>query len=93
MIRRGPTRIVLKLEDLEEFENYKRELLQKRKEKEDAEGQGPNSEAGTTEIAAATAESLSLLDPKVRQERIQERIGYDPRPVPAASNRIGEIRE
>ena len=92
MIRRGPTRIVLKLEDLEEFENYKRELLQKRKEKEDAEGQGQGSETGT-EIAATTAESLSLLDPKARQERIQERIGYDPRPVPAASNRIGEIRE
>ncbi len=91
MIRRGPTRIVLKLEDLEESENYKWELLQKRKEKEEATGEGPSSTTSETDVAAAAA-AAELLDPKARQERIRERIGYDPRPVPAASNRIGELR-
>ncbi|XP_071476504.1 anaphase-promoting complex subunit CDC26-like [Diadema antillarum] len=98
MIKRGPTRIVLKLEDLEEFDNIKKELEQKRRV-EQVVGLSPTekgAQSNTSNGAAAGQETVvpagEIADPRARDERIRARIGFDPRPVPTTSHRIGEFR-
>ncbi|XP_022111468.1 anaphase-promoting complex subunit CDC26-like [Acanthaster planci] len=92
MIRRGPTRIALKIDDISEFETFKKELEQQRREKQQLDGtaaemEGIEGQDGGT--PSVVGDSVKDMDPKARQERIQQRIGYDPRPAPSTSSRIG----
>ncbi|XP_033105753.1 anaphase-promoting complex subunit CDC26-like [Anneissia japonica] len=96
MIKRGPTRIEPRLEDIDEFERLKKELENKRREKNQTP-QPSNTDQSTSSPAQDTAmEGLPLglaVDAKQKQEEIHRRIGYDPTPVQTASNRIGELRD
>ncbi|KAK7482890.1 hypothetical protein BaRGS_00025923 [Batillaria attramentaria] len=75
MLRRTPTRIELKIDDLEEFEAVKkaRELEQKQK-KTLAESASPSMHA-TPEVVGN----------KSRMDTVFQRIGYDPKPLPQPS--------
>lgn len=76
MLRRNPTRIELKLDDREEYEQLKREREVERKAAQSSE---------TTEVAMLQ-EPSSEYSGKTKQEIIQMRIGYDPTPLPQISN-------
>lgn len=71
MIRRCPTRIELKLEDLKEYESIKKEIEEAKKMqvKSTLGNTSLNNSSGTNPIGA------SLKD---RQDIINERIGYCP---------------
>ncbi|KAM8995961.1 anaphase-promoting complex subunit CDC26 [Guaruba guarouba] len=71
MLRRKPTRLELKLDDIEEFESIRKDLEGRRKQREDAEA------AGAAEEAAAAALGT---DHKSREQMINDRIGYKPQP-------------
>lgn len=62
MIRRNPTRIELKIDDLHEYETHKKELDDKKGNEDTGSASGPES-------------SVPL---KTRVEIIQQRIGYKP---------------
>ena len=67
MLRRKPTRIELKLDDLSEWEAA---IKEKEKNKVRAQGQAtPVTEADPSQN-------------KSKKDLIHERIGYDPRPLP-----------
>jgi anaphase-promoting complex subunit 12 len=69
MIRRDPTRIELKLDDIQEYEQLKREMDAKRQAaKNNLLGASPSDTAKDTFVA------------KTSTEIIHERIGYDPKP-------------
>ncbi|NWQ68626.1 anaphase-promoting complex subunit CDC26 isoform X2 [Chiroxiphia lanceolata] len=71
MLRRKPTRLELKLDDIEEFESVRKELEGRRKQRDEAE-----AAAGGEEAAA-----LALgTEHKSREQLINERIGYKPQP-------------
>jgi len=70
MLRRKPTRIELKMDDLEEF-NKKRE-----KERESAANRLAKADPNLTPEVYTT---------KSRMELIHARIGYDPKPLPQPS--------
>ncbi|NXK32194.1 CDC26 protein, partial [Piprites chloris] len=71
MLRRKPTRLELKLDDIEEFESVRKELEGRRKQRDEAE-----AAAGGEETAA-----LALgTEHKSREQLINERIGYKPQP-------------
>ena len=74
MKRRDPTRIELKLDDIQEYEQMKRDLEQKGK---------PDADTNT-EIQGSTtgggAEANNAGGAKSRTETIHRRIGYDPAP-------------
>ena len=72
MLRRKPTRIELKGEDVEEYEKAK-EMWDKEKEKE---------EKGAKTQSLLDDSLLALNDPK-RISKIHERIGYKPETVPS----------
>jgi len=75
MKRRDPTRIELKLDDIQEYEQMKRELEKNKAvmDESNAEMQESTSGNGTDpNNAAGTAQS--------RTETIHRRIGYDPAP-------------
>ena len=72
MLRRKPTRIELKGEDVEEFEKAKK-MWTKDTKKEDEEGKAQN---------VLDDSLLALNDPK-RISKIHERIGYKPETVPS----------
>ncbi|XP_051664030.1 anaphase-promoting complex subunit CDC26 isoform X1 [Manacus candei] len=66
MLRRKPTRLELKLDDIEEFESVRKELEGRRKQRDEAE-----AAAGGEEAAA-----LALgTEHKSREQLINERIG------------------
>ncbi|KAJ9595772.1 hypothetical protein L9F63_013016 [Diploptera punctata] len=67
MIRRSPTRIELKLEDIQEYESMRREQ-ESRKEQQAAENHGGGVEPWVPGVT------------KTKQEIIHERIGYVPQP-------------
>ncbi|PSN48356.1 Anaphase-promoting complex subunit CDC26 [Blattella germanica] len=67
MIRRSPTRIELKLDDIQEYESMRREQ-ESRKEQQAAESH------------ASSVESWAPGVTKSKQEIIHERIGYVPQP-------------
>jgi len=71
MLRRKPTRIELKLEDLEEFEEKKKEH------------KGQTTPAATPDANHATPESN--ITPKTKRDIIHKRIGYNPDPLPQPS--------
>jgi anaphase-promoting complex subunit 12 len=66
MFRRSPTRIELKLDDIQEYESMRREQ-ESRKEQQ-------------TENHSLSAEQWAPGVPKTKQEIINERIGYVPQP-------------
>ncbi|XP_033923698.1 anaphase-promoting complex subunit CDC26 [Melopsittacus undulatus] len=69
MLRRKPTRLELKLDDIEEFESIRKDLEGRRKQREDADS------------AAAGEEAAALgTDHKSREQMINDRIGYKPQP-------------
>ncbi|NXC17523.1 CDC26 protein, partial [Corythaeola cristata] len=73
MLRRKPTRLELKLDDIEEFESIRKELESRKKQRERAEA----ALAAAGEEAAAIALSA---DYKSREQLINDRIGYKPQP-------------
>ncbi|NXL78973.1 CDC26 protein, partial [Leptocoma aspasia] len=68
MLRRKPTRLELKLDDIEEFESVRKELESRRKQRDEAE-----AAAGGEEAALGT-------EHKSREQLINDRIGYKPQP-------------
>ncbi|XP_074747233.1 anaphase-promoting complex subunit CDC26 [Strix uralensis] len=75
MLRRKPTRLELKLDDIEEFESVRKDLESRKKQREDVEGVAAGEEAA----AAAAAIALGA-DHKSREQIINDRIGYKPQP-------------
>ncbi|NXL36648.1 CDC26 protein, partial [Glaucidium brasilianum] len=75
MLRRKPTRLELKLDDIEEFEGVRKDLESRKKQREDAEVVAAGEEAA----AAAAAIALGT-DHKSREQIINDRIGYKPQP-------------
>ncbi|NXV24633.1 CDC26 protein, partial [Cepphus grylle] len=75
MLRRKPTRLELKLDDIEEFESIRKDLESRKKQREEAEA------AAAGEEAAAAAAAMALgADHKSREQMINDRIGYKPQP-------------
>ena len=77
MIRRTPTRIELKLEDISEYEQLKREAEAKRAmtQKQNLLGSSPlKDDAGTS--------SLQVAPPQTKTDimTLHQRIGFDPMP-------------
>ncbi|KAM7087760.1 anaphase-promoting complex subunit CDC26 [Ciconia maguari] len=72
MLRRKPTRLELKLDDIEEFESIRKDLESRKKQREDAEAAAAGEEA-----AAAIALGA---EHKSREQIINDRIGYKPQP-------------
>ncbi|XP_025915613.1 anaphase-promoting complex subunit CDC26 [Apteryx rowi] len=70
MLRRKPTRLELKLDDIEEFESIRKDLESRKKQREEAE------------VAAAGEEAAIALgaEHKSREQLINDRIGYKPQP-------------
>uniref|UniRef100_T1JM24 Anaphase-promoting complex subunit CDC26 n=1 Tax=Strigamia maritima TaxID=126957 RepID=T1JM24_STRMM len=64
MIRRNPTRIELKMDDFREYETKKKEMEGKK----------------LVPKANDLAEMWESVQPKTKQEIINERIGYQPQP-------------
>ncbi|NXL65783.1 CDC26 protein, partial [Chordeiles acutipennis] len=75
MLRRKPTRLELKLDDIEEFESVRKDLESRKKQREDAEVTAAGEEAA----AAAAAIALGT-EHKSREQLISDRIGYKPQP-------------
>ncbi|KAG8447397.1 hypothetical protein GDO86_014754 [Hymenochirus boettgeri] len=73
MLRRKPTRVELKLDDIEEFESIKKDLEGRKKTEREVD-------LSATETDAAA--SLNNSDPKSREQTIHDRIGYRPQPKP-----------
>ncbi|KAM9370884.1 anaphase-promoting complex subunit CDC26 [Phaethornis superciliosus] len=73
MLRRKPTRLELKLDDIEEFESIRKELESRKKHREEAEVTAAGEEA------AAAAIGLGA-EHKNREQIINDRIGYKPQP-------------
>lgn len=74
MKRRDPTRIELKLDDIQEYEQMKRDIEQKGKQADDTNTEMQGSTTG------GGAEANNAGGPKSRTETIHRRIGYDPAP-------------
>ncbi|XP_014683492.1 anaphase-promoting complex subunit CDC26 isoform X1 [Equus asinus] len=73
MLRRKPTRLELKLDDIEEFESIRKDLENRKKQKEDVEVVGGSDGEGAIGLSS---------DPKSREQMINDRIGYKPQPKP-----------
>ncbi|XP_021567624.1 anaphase-promoting complex subunit CDC26 isoform X1 [Carlito syrichta] len=73
MLRRKPTRLELKLDDIEEFESIRKDLETRKKQKEDVEVVGGSDGEGAIGLSS---------DPKSREQMINDRIGYKPQPKP-----------
>ncbi|KAM9176611.1 anaphase-promoting complex subunit CDC26 [Mergus octosetaceus] len=78
MLRRKPTRLELKLDDIEEFEGVRKDLEGRKKQREEAEA-AAGEEAAAAAAAAATALALGT-EHKSREQLVNERIGYKPQP-------------
>ncbi|NWZ20075.1 CDC26 protein, partial [Asarcornis scutulata] len=77
MLRRKPTRLELKLDDIEEFEGVRKDLEGRKKQREEAEAAA--GEEAAAAAAAATALALGT-EHKSREQLVNERIGYKPQP-------------
>lgn len=69
MFRRNPTRIELKLDDLQEYENLKKEIEEKK-----------SSNLSMDMEASDSKYSLQDHGNSARNKLIHERIGYSPQP-------------
>ena len=78
MKRRDPTRIELKLDDIQEYEQMKRDLEQKGKQAND-DTTNTEMQQGSTTGGGAEA-NIAGAGAKSRTETIHRRIGYDPAP-------------
>lgn len=74
MIRRPLTEIVLKLDDLQEYENYRREQT--------------NNSSATSEMQEDTPKSLSLVGGTKTTEEVHSRIGYAPKKKPSGPSTV-----
>jgi len=72
MLRRKPTRIELKLDDLEEFEEKKKEHKTQ------------STPTATPDATHATPDP-NVVTPKTKRDTIHDRIGYNPDPLPQPS--------
>ncbi|ESO92824.1 hypothetical protein LOTGIDRAFT_190326 [Lottia gigantea] len=78
MLRRDPTRIELKIDDLEEYNNMKKESLEADSKTKSACSDGTS--------ATPAQDSFDFgLPLRTRTEIIHSRIGYDPKPTPTSS--------
>ncbi len=68
MIRRPPTRIEMKLDDIQEYEKAKKEADARK------------AKAGKDAAAASGSGAAAAAAAKTRKEIIHERIGFDPTP-------------
>ncbi|XP_047685712.1 anaphase-promoting complex subunit CDC26 [Prionailurus viverrinus] len=73
MLRRKPTRLELKLDDIEEFESIRKDLENRKKQKEEVDVVGISDGEGAIGLSS---------DPKNREQMINDRIGYKPQPKP-----------
>ncbi|KAJ6652052.1 hypothetical protein lerEdw1_015255 [Lerista edwardsae] len=73
MLRRKPTRLELKLDDIEEFEGARKELESRKKQREDLDGVGASDGEGALGLNS---------EHKSREQMIHDRIGYKPQPKP-----------
>lgn len=73
MLRRKPTRLELKLDDIEEFESIRKDLETRKKQKEDVDVIGGSDGEGAIGLSS---------DPKSREQMINDRIGYKPQAKP-----------
>ncbi|EMP28374.1 anaphase-promoting complex subunit CDC26 [Chelonia mydas] len=71
MLRRKPTRLELKLDDIEEFESIRKDLESRKKQREDVDV-----------VGASDGEGAIVNDHKSREQMINDRIGYKPQPKP-----------
>ncbi|XP_008324409.3 anaphase-promoting complex subunit CDC26 [Cynoglossus semilaevis] len=84
MLRRKPTRLELKIDDIEEFESVKKELEARKRQREEAEsGGGGSSVISVDIISGGPSVSASSSSTASRTDLINERIGYKPHPKPA----------
>lgn len=77
MIRRPPTRIELKLEDIQEYEQLKREADRRKRAAERSSGAfcaSPND----SDSSAGGAHASTSMSRASRTEEIHKRIGYNP---------------
>ncbi|XP_075041550.1 anaphase-promoting complex subunit CDC26-like [Mixophyes fleayi] len=72
MLRRKPTRLELKLDDIEEFESIRKDLETRKKQREEVDLSASESDTNVP---------LSM-DAKTREQTIHDRIGYKPQPKP-----------
>jgi hypothetical protein len=80
MIRRPPTRIEMKLEDIHEYEKAKKEADAKRAKAAMAAAAASSADGGQSTSSAQAAAAA----PKTRKEMIQDRIGFHPGPKPTS---------
>ncbi|XP_073496656.1 anaphase-promoting complex subunit CDC26 [Phyllobates terribilis] len=73
MLRRKPTRLELKLDDIEEFENIRKDLESRKKQREEVDLSSSEQDAAAVLLSA---------DTKTREQTIHDRIGYKPQPKP-----------
>lgn len=77
MLRRDPTRIELKIDDLDEYETFKKEKeIEQRKQLnlQKAMSESPTTSAATEGFGVGGRPRLTL-------EEINKRIGYNPKPL------------
>ncbi|GAB1597668.1 anaphase-promoting complex subunit CDC26-like [Argonauta hians] len=77
MLRRNPTRIELKLEDIKEYETIKTEKLKQNAQKMSLDAA---SEQSSSSLATLPGTCSGDTTPKTKAREIHERIGYDPKP-------------
>ncbi|XP_043845027.1 anaphase-promoting complex subunit CDC26 [Dromiciops gliroides] len=80
MLRRKPTRLELKLDDIEEFESIRKDLETRKKQREDVDVVGASDGEGAIGLSS---------DHKTREQMINDRIGY--KPQPKANNRSSQF--
>ncbi|CAJ0968514.1 unnamed protein product [Ranitomeya imitator] len=73
MLRRKPTRLELKLDDIEEFENIRKDLESRKKQREEVDLSSNEPDAAAVPLST---------DAKTREQTIHDRIGYKPQPKP-----------
>ncbi|XP_056146910.1 anaphase-promoting complex subunit CDC26 [Lampris incognitus] len=83
MLRRKPTRLELKMDDIEEFESIKKELENRKRQCEEDESVAVGAGEGPVGTAAGVAGPSVIADGRSQAELVQERIGYKPHPKPA----------
>lgn len=75
MLRRTPTRIEFKIDDLDEYEAYKKKVQLEKSQKVAAEN---SNGGGSVAITPEVVGSKNRVD-------VHQRIGYDPKPLPQPS--------
>ncbi|XP_044124257.1 anaphase-promoting complex subunit CDC26 [Bufo gargarizans] len=71
MLRRKPTRLELKLDDIEEFESIRKDLESRKKQREEVDLSSSEADAASAPLSADS-----------RTQTIHDRIGYKPQPKP-----------